>query len=179
MKMTKIVRTTADLFFPFCLVFGLYVVIHGHLTPGGGFQGGAVMATGTALLLVARAYDDITGRIRKTALKICEAVGLMLFLVAGLSGIFVGRPFMANWLARCRRPLRNPRRVWPQPRRPQYRRPPAPAERRRRHRGARRPHHHPLVHALRHQGEGEEVMISRLLLQSAVFHRGASWSSWA
>jgi multisubunit Na+/H+ antiporter MnhB subunit len=45
MKMTKIVRTTADLFFPFCLVFGLYVVVHGHLTPGGGFQGGAVMAT--------------------------------------------------------------------------------------------------------------------------------------
>ena len=99
MKMTKIVRTTADLFFPFCLVFGLYVVVHGHLTPGGGFQGGAVMATGTALLLVARAYDDITGRIRKTALKVCEATGLMLFLLAGLSGIFKGLPFMANWMA--------------------------------------------------------------------------------
>ena len=99
MKMTKIVRTTADLFFPFCLVFGLYVVIHGHLTPGGGFQGGAVMATGTALLLVARAYDDITGRIRKTALKVCEAAGLMLFLLAGLSGIYKGLPFMANWMA--------------------------------------------------------------------------------
>lgn len=99
MKMTKIVRTTADLFFPFCLVFGLYVVVHGHLTPGGGFQGGAVMATGTALLLVARAYDDITGKIRKIALKICEAAGLMLFLVAGFSGIFAGRPFMANWMA--------------------------------------------------------------------------------
>lgn len=98
MKMTKIVRTSADLLFPFCLVFGLYVVIHGHLTPGGGFQGGAVMATGTALLLVARSYDDITGRIRKTALKVCEATGLMLFLLAGLSGIFKGLPFMANWM---------------------------------------------------------------------------------
>ena len=99
MKMTKIVRTTADVFFPFCLAFGLYVVIHGHLTPGGGFQGGAVMATGTALLLVARAYDDITGRIRKTALKVCEATGLMIFLLAGLSGLFKGLPFMANWMA--------------------------------------------------------------------------------
>ena len=99
MKMTKIVRTSADLFFPFCLVFGLYVVIHGHLTPGGGFQGGAVMATGTALLIVARAYEDITGRIRQMALKICEAAGLLLFLVAGLSGLFKGRPFLGNWLA--------------------------------------------------------------------------------
>jgi energy-converting hydrogenase B subunit I len=99
MKMTKIVRTSADLFYPFCLVFGLYVVIHGHLTPGGGFQGGAVMATGAALLIVARSYEDITDRLRKLALKICEAVGLMMFLVAGLSGIYAGRPFMANWLA--------------------------------------------------------------------------------
>ena len=99
MKMTKIVRSTADIFYPFCLVFGLYVVVHGHLTPGGGFQGGAVMATGTALLLVARAYDDITGRIRKTALKVCEATGLMMFLLAGLSGLFKGLPFMANWMA--------------------------------------------------------------------------------
>ena len=65
MKMTKIVRTTADIFYPFCLAFGLYVVIHGHLTPGGGFQGGAVMATGAALLLVARAYEDIIERLRK------------------------------------------------------------------------------------------------------------------
>ena len=96
MKMTKIVRTTADLFFPFCLVFGLYVVVHGHLTPGGGFQGGAVMATGTALLLVARSYDDVTGRIRKGAMKACEAAGLLIFLGAGFSGLFAGRPFMVG-----------------------------------------------------------------------------------
>lgn len=103
MKMTKIVRTSADIFFPFCLVFGLYVVIHGHLTPGGGFQGGAVMATATALLLVARAYGDITGRIRKTAMKVCEATGLMLFLLAGFSGLVHHRPFLANWLAQTGR----------------------------------------------------------------------------
>ncbi|HPC20237.1 MAG: sodium:proton antiporter [Kiritimatiellae bacterium] len=99
MKMTKIVRTTADVFYPFCLVFGLYVVMHGHLTPGGGFQGGAVMATGAALLLVAHAYEDITGRLRKTAMKILEAIGLMMFLFAGLSGLLFERPFMGNWMA--------------------------------------------------------------------------------
>ena len=97
--MTKIVRTTADVFYPFCLVFGLYVVIHGHLTPGGGFQGGAVMATGAALLLVAHAYEDITGRIRKGAMKVLEALGLMMFIFAGFSGILFDRPFMGNWMA--------------------------------------------------------------------------------
>ena len=113
--MTKIVRTTADVFYPFCLAFGLYVVIHGHLTPGGGFQGGAVMATGSALLLVAHSYEDITGRLRKTALKICEAVGLMLFLLAGLSGLFQGRPFMANWLAFSGKLFSNPVPFGPNP----------------------------------------------------------------
>ena len=103
MKMTKIVRTTADVFYPFCLAFGLYVVVHGHLTPGGGFQGGAVMATGAALLLVARSYQDASRRLRKSALKILEATGLLLFICAGFSGIVAGRPFMANWMAQTGR----------------------------------------------------------------------------
>jgi energy-converting hydrogenase B subunit I len=99
MNMTKIVRTTADLFYPFCLIFGLYVVLHGHLTPGGGFQGGAVMATGAALLIVSRSYAGIIQRIRKNAMKLCEAVGLLMFLVAGLSGLLVGGSFLHNRLA--------------------------------------------------------------------------------
>jgi len=97
MKMTKIVRSTADMFYPFCLVFGLYVVVHGHLTPGGGFQGGAVMATGAALLLVARSYEDITARIRKQTMHIIESVGLLMFITAGLSGLAAGGSFLHNW----------------------------------------------------------------------------------
>ncbi len=99
MKMTKIVRSTADIFYPFCLIFGLYVVIHGHLTPGGGFQGGAVMATGAALLLVARSYEDITARLRKNAMHIYESVGLLMFITAGLSGLVAGGSFLHNWMA--------------------------------------------------------------------------------
>jgi energy-converting hydrogenase B subunit I len=99
MKMTKIVRSTADILYPFCLIFGFYVVAHGHLTPGGGFQGGAVIATGAALLIVARAYEDVSQRIRKDAMKLCESIGLFMFMLAGLSGLFLGQPFLANWLA--------------------------------------------------------------------------------
>ena len=99
MNMTKIVRTTADLFYPFCLIFGLYVVVHGHLTPGGGFQGGAVMATGAALLLVSRGYADIIQRLRKNAMKLCEAIGLLLFIVAGFTGLYAGKSFLFNHLA--------------------------------------------------------------------------------
>ena len=99
MKMTKIVTTSADLLYPFCLIFGFYVVAHGHLTPGGGFQGGAVMATGAALLIVAYRYEEIIERIRKNALKVCESIGLLMFLTAGASGFYYGLPFFKNWLA--------------------------------------------------------------------------------
>ncbi|MDD2239552.1 MAG: MnhB domain-containing protein [Kiritimatiellae bacterium] len=99
MNMTKIVRTTADVLYPFCLVFGLYIVAHGHLSPGGGFQGGSVMATGVALLIVSRSYTAILQRIRKEALKLCEAIGLLMFLVAALSGLYIGGSFLHNWLA--------------------------------------------------------------------------------
>lgn len=99
MNMTKIVRTTANLFYPFCLTFGLYVVLHGHLSPGGGFQGGAVMATGMALLLVSRRYGDIVPHIRKNAMTLLEAAGLLLFIGVGVSGLLAGGAFFFNHLA--------------------------------------------------------------------------------
>jgi len=39
-----ILRTASDLLFPLLLVVGLFIVVHGHLTPGGGFQGGVILA---------------------------------------------------------------------------------------------------------------------------------------
>jgi multisubunit Na+/H+ antiporter MnhB subunit len=44
----------ADLFFPLLLVVGLYIILHGHLTPGGGFQGGVVLAAAFFIPVLAR-----------------------------------------------------------------------------------------------------------------------------
>ncbi len=99
MRMSKIVRTMADLFYPFVFIFGWYVIMHGHLTPGGGFQGGAVVATGAALAIVAFSYDEISQRIRKIVLMFQESGGLSLFIAAGLGGMVLGFPFFYNWLA--------------------------------------------------------------------------------
>lgn len=81
--MSKIVKTIAAFLFPACLVFGAYVVLHGHLTPGGGFQGGAVMATAAALLLVAGIPLAAKHEERYHAL---EALGLGLFLFFAFTG---------------------------------------------------------------------------------------------
>ena len=46
-------ETAARLLMPMVFVFGVYVFVNGHLTPGGGFQGGAIVASGVLLLLLA------------------------------------------------------------------------------------------------------------------------------
>ncbi len=50
--MDVIVRSVVKGLFPFILLFGIYIILHGHLTPGGSFPGGVVIASGIALLVI-------------------------------------------------------------------------------------------------------------------------------
>ena len=97
MKMSKIVRTQANFLYPFILIFGFYIVAHGHLTPGGGFQGGAVIATGIALIAVAYKYNDIKKWLKKTRLTATEGIGLLAFIITAICGF--SSSFFNNWLA--------------------------------------------------------------------------------
>lgn len=45
MKSSEILTFTIRLLFPFIILYGIYIIINGHLSPGGGFQGGAILAT--------------------------------------------------------------------------------------------------------------------------------------
>ncbi len=95
--MSKIVRTQASFLYTLILIFGFYIVAHGHLTPGGGFQGGAVIATGIALIVVAYKFENIKGWVKKSMLTTAESIGLLAFIITGISGI--GVSFFYNWLA--------------------------------------------------------------------------------
>ncbi|HDQ08430.1 MAG TPA: sodium:proton antiporter [Methanoculleus sp.] len=98
MNMSSLVRTGAGILMPFLLVFGFYIVLHGHLTPGGGFQGGAVIATAFVLLMVAYSYEIIWERISLEFLKNTETLGLMLFILTALIALVAGLAFFGNWL---------------------------------------------------------------------------------
>ncbi|MDO5844984.1 MAG: MnhB domain-containing protein [Methanocorpusculum sp.] len=91
-------RTAGKLLVPFIFIFGFYVVVHGHLTPGGGFQGGAVIATGIALILVCFYYQECVNKYMSlTTFKVIEAAGLVLFICTALSGIVLASGLMFNW----------------------------------------------------------------------------------
>lgn len=81
---------------PVTLVLGFDVVAHGHITPGGGFQGGVVLATGLHLLYVAGTYDALE-RARPTQwFEFGEVVGTTSFAGLGLGALAVSGSFLHN-----------------------------------------------------------------------------------
>lgn len=85
-----ILRAGSDLLFPLLLVAGLYVVIHGHLTPGGGFQGGVILAAAFFLPLLARPHA--TGGHRW--LTWIEGLAGASFIGIGLLALYRGKDFL-------------------------------------------------------------------------------------
>jgi len=94
--MSKIVRTVSELIIVFVFIFGLYMIIHGHLTPGGGFQGGAVFASGMALLLVAFGANKIEERLKVSVFSMLESTAAIAFIGLAFGGVAVG--FFYNFL---------------------------------------------------------------------------------
>jgi len=89
-----ILYTGCRFLFPLILLFGAYIFIHGHLTPGGGFQGGAVIAS--AFLLIYLGCRE--RRINETGTKLTDSLAGLIFVVMGLIGLAVSNYFLINFL---------------------------------------------------------------------------------
>jgi len=89
-----VLSTGCRVLFPLILIFGTYIFIHGHLTPGGGFQGGAIIASGFLLIYLGCQEK----RISQKASKFAESLGGLTFVVIGLLGLAFGGYFLLNFL---------------------------------------------------------------------------------
>ncbi|HJP64828.1 MAG TPA: hydrogen gas-evolving membrane-bound hydrogenase subunit E [Actinomycetota bacterium] len=78
------------------LVLGLYVVAHGHLTPGGGFQGGGVLAAAALLVYLSGRPLAIRGLDPPALLDLGEGLGAGGYVVIGLVGMIAGEAFLSN-----------------------------------------------------------------------------------
>jgi len=90
-----IVFTGCRFLFPLVLLFGAYVLAHGHVTPGGGFQGGAIVASGFVLV-----YLGCRGTLPAGRLAAAESLSGLAFVVIGFIGLAVGGSFLLNFLPR-------------------------------------------------------------------------------
>jgi multicomponent Na+:H+ antiporter subunit B len=77
---------------------GGYIVLHGALTPGGGFQGGVVLAAGPLAVLLAGRYLAVKGIVPDSALESLEAVGAAGYALLGLAGLVLAGVYMKNFL---------------------------------------------------------------------------------
>ncbi len=88
-----VITTAVPLVMLFTIVVGAYIILHGHLTPGGGFPGGAIIASGFILQFLA--FRKNPG---STAFKVLESAAGLGILAVGLIGLFVKGSFFANFL---------------------------------------------------------------------------------
>jgi multicomponent Na+:H+ antiporter subunit B len=96
-EMTVIVRVLVRSLLPIVLVFGAYITSYGHLTPGGGFQGGMILVGAVMSIYLAYGYNAIR-RIDDEDLDLLEHLGALIYLVIGGVGLLAGAAFLANVL---------------------------------------------------------------------------------
>ena len=97
--MSKIVKTMSGIVFPLIVIFGLYVIAHGHLTPGGGFQGGAVVASACVMIIVAYGSAWTMKKIKEKHLSIFESLGAIGFIGLGFFGLILAdKVFFDNFI---------------------------------------------------------------------------------
>ncbi|MGY6026737.1 MnhB domain-containing protein [Streptomyces spinosirectus] len=97
-QVARPVRRYALLVLPVALVTGIYVVAHGQLSPGGGFQGGVVAATALHLLYLGTDYTALE-RIRPVgAYEVGDALAASAYIVTGLAALIGSGAFLANTL---------------------------------------------------------------------------------
>ncbi len=89
---SSLVRTGAKILFPLMLLLGIYVFVHGHLTPGGGFQGGAIIATGFLLMLITYKHFETNHNV----MVWLESLAGLAFVAVGLYGLFAYGSFLQN-----------------------------------------------------------------------------------
>ena len=98
MGSSKIIRTIVQKLFPFIVLFGLYLISHGHLSPGGGFQGGVVLATAIILLALSHSIEQTEKKFKSRWLNMLEKLGILTLIFLGFLGIFFGYSFLGNFL---------------------------------------------------------------------------------
>lgn len=89
-----ILKASSGILFPLMLVTGIYIFTHGHLTPGGGFPGGSMIASSFLMLYLA----DENFRADVKGFKIAEGIAGTLYVVLGIIGLLAGGYFLVNFL---------------------------------------------------------------------------------
>lgn len=91
-------QTVASFLFPFTVLLGLYIVFHGHLTPGGGFQGGVLLASAFLFIYLGSEHRVFHQFIPEQTVEGLEGAGAGTYVIVGLLGLLAGGVYLQNVL---------------------------------------------------------------------------------
>ncbi|QOR67998.1 sodium:proton antiporter [Cytobacillus suaedae] len=95
-KFTIIVDQTIKMILPFLAVLGAYLILFGHISPGGGFVGGVVLATIPILLTTTYGVEVSEYKFTPARTKLVESLGSIGFILLGLLGVLTGSQILSN-----------------------------------------------------------------------------------
>lgn len=95
--MSLIVKTITRLTVGLILLYGIYIVLHGHVSPGGGFAGGVIIALSFIHIMLAYGKEVAIRKLSRSLTSFFESLGAVLFLAIALLG-FTGGYFFLNFL---------------------------------------------------------------------------------
>jgi multicomponent Na+:H+ antiporter subunit B len=100
--LSPIIKTVAGWTKGFIIVFGLYLVAYGHLTPGGGFAGGVMISLAFVLVTLSSGKQESLKMLPLRAAGELDSVGALMFLVIALLGVSagLGGHFFSNYIAK-------------------------------------------------------------------------------
>ena len=97
--MTLIVKVITRLTVGLIFLFGVYIVLHGHISPGGGFAGGVIIALSFIHLILAYGGDFAFRKLDLAKASILESLGAIIFIVIAIIGVLFGY-FFLNFLGK-------------------------------------------------------------------------------
>ncbi len=97
--MSLIVKTISRVTTGLILLYGIYILSHGHVSPGGGFAGGVIMALAFVNLMLAYGKDAAFRKLPKGVAHFFEGMAAIVFLAIALLG-FTGGYFFLNFISK-------------------------------------------------------------------------------
>jgi multicomponent Na+:H+ antiporter subunit B len=93
-KFNPIILTVSGVVSPFIMLFGLYVVFHGHYSPGGGFQGGTLLAAALLLIRLAAGFDIAQLQFKRILGTPLGSIGVLVYFGTGFLAMISGGEFL-------------------------------------------------------------------------------------
>jgi len=89
-----IIQTVCRLLIPFIQVYGLYVIAHGHSSPGGGFQGGVILGASFILLCLSHDIKEMKKRLSRRAVLLLCSLGVIIYSGIGLACLLLSGKYL-------------------------------------------------------------------------------------